>query len=139
MEKTVILIKPDGMKRGLIGKIITRFEEAGFRMVAAKLIRMDDELLNVWYAHHKDKPFFPSLCAFMKETPVLAMLWQGEEAVSKAREICGATDPAKAAPGTIRAEFGTEIQKNIIHVSDSAETAQKEENLIFKPEEIFEY
>lgn len=139
MERTVILIKPDGMKRGLIGKIITRFEEAGFRMVAVKLIRMDDELLNVWYAHHKDKPFFPSLCAFMKETPVLAMLWQGDGIIARAREICGATDPRQALPGTIRAEFGTEIQKNIIHVSDSAETAQKEENLIFKPEEIFEY
>lgn len=139
MERTVILIKPDGMQRGLIGKIISRFEEAGFRMVAAKMIKMDDGLLNQWYAHHRDKPFFSSLVSFMKETPVLAMVWQGKEIIIKAREICGVTDPTKAAPGTIRAEFGTEIQKNVIHISDSLEAAQKEESLIFKPEEIFEY
>lgn len=108
-------------------------------MVAAKLIKMDDGLLNTWYAHHRDKDFFPSLCSFMKETPVLAMIWQGERIVTYAREICGATDPAKAAPGTIRAEFGIEVQKNVIHVSDSAETAQKEESLIFTPGEVIEW
>ena len=139
MEKTVILIKPDGMKRGLIGKVIDRFEQAGFKIIAAKLIKMDDELLKTWYAHLVDKPFFGELCQFMKETPVLVMLWQGERIVGKAREICGATDPKQAAPGTIRKEFGGELPKNVIHVSDSAEAAKKEEELIFKKEEIFEY
>lgn len=139
MEQTVILIKPDAMKRGLIGKIIDRFEEAGFKMVAAKMVWLNDEILDKWYAHHKDKPFFPSLVSFMKETPVLAMIWQGEGIILKAREICGATDPAKVAPGTIRADFGTEVQRNVIHVSDSAEAAEKEKNLIFTPEEIMSW
>ncbi|MBI5465635.1 nucleoside-diphosphate kinase, partial [Candidatus Gottesmanbacteria bacterium] len=126
MEQTVILIKPDGMKRGLIGKIIDRFEQAGFWMVAAKLIRMDDELLNVWYTHHLDKDFFPSLCAFMKETPVLAMIWEGENVVEGARQIAGPTDPKKAPKGTLRGDFGTENPRNIIHASDSVEAAEKE-------------
>lgn len=139
MEKTVILIKPDGMKRGLIGKIISRFEEVGFKLVAAKIIWLTDEILNPWYAHHRDKDFFPTLCAFMKETPVCAMIWQGEGILVRAREICGATDPARAAPGTIRRDFGTEIQRNVIHVSDSTEAAEKEIYLIFHPGEILEY
>jgi len=139
LERTVILVKPDGVKRGLIGKIISRFEEAGFKMISAKFIWLTDEILNQWYAHHKDKDFFPSLLAFMKETPVLAMIWQGEGIIVKAREICGATDPKKAAPGTIRADFGTEVQRNIIHVSDSQEASQKEISLIFSPEEILGY
>lgn len=139
MEQTVVLIKPDGIKRGLIGKIIARFEEAGFKLVGAKLIWLTDEILKKWYAHHQDKPFFPSLVSFMKETPVLAMIWQGEEIITKARELCGATDPAKAAPGTIRADFGTEIQRNVIHVSDSPEAAEKEKKLIFRQEEILKY
>jgi nucleoside-diphosphate kinase len=139
MEKVVVLIKPDGVKRGLVGKIISRFEEAGFKLIATKMIRLTGSILDEWYAHHRQKPFFPSLVSFMKETPVLAMIWIGENVIGRAREICGATDPAKAAPGTIRADFGTEIQRNIIHVSDSAEAAQKEEKLIFAPEEIFKY
>lgn len=138
MERSLILIKPDGMQRGLIGKVIERFEQAGFKMVAAKLVQLDDELLDKWYSHHKDKDFFPGLVSFMKETPVLAMIWQGEGIIEKAREIGGATDPAKAAPGTIRAEYGTEIQKNIVHLSDSQEAAEKEIDLIFNPEEILQ-
>lgn len=138
-EQTVILIKPDGMRKGLIGKIISRFEKAGFKMVGAKLIKLNQLLLDKWYAHHKDKDFFPFLCQFMMETPVLAMVWQGGGVVSKVREICGATDPAKALPGTIRAKFGgPTVMENIIHASDSPETAEREKNLIFKPEEIFE-
>lgn len=139
MEQTVILIKPDGMKRGLAGKIISRFEEAGFRMVAAKLVWLTEDLLKTWYIHLVDKPFFPGLVEFMKETPVLAMIWQGENIVVKAREICGATDPKQARPGTIRAELGTELPRNVIHVSDSAEGAAKEKNLIFSPQEILSF
>lgn len=139
MERTVVLIKPDAVERGLIGQIIARFEKAGFKMIAAKLVRLTDELLNQWYAHHLDKPFFPSLAAFMKETPVMAMLWQGENVVSQIREMSGATDPAKAEKGTIRADLGTEIQRNVIHISDSPESAAKEIKLMFSPEEILEY
>lgn len=139
MEQTVILIKPDAMKRGLIGKIISRFEEAGFRIIAAKLIRMDDELLNIWYAHHKDKDFFPSLCAFMKECPVLAMIWTGEKVVEGARQIAGPTDPKKAPKGTLRGDYGTENPRNILHASDTPEAAEKEKNLIFAPKEVLEY
>ena len=138
MEQTVILIKPDGMKKQLVGKIISRFEEAGFKMVGAKMIKLTQSLLDKWYAHHKDKDFFPGLCRFMMKRPVLAMVWQGEGVVEKVREICGATDPAKAAPGTIRAEFGgPTVMENIIHASDSPKTAEKEKFLIFSPEEIF--
>lgn len=139
LEKTVILVKPDAVERGLIGQIISRFEKAGFKMIAAKLVWLNDELLNQWYAQHLDKPFFPSLAAFMKETPVMAMLWQGERIINRAREICGATDPAKADPGTIRADLGTEIQRNVIHISDSPESAAKEIKLMFSREEILEY
>ena len=106
MEQTVILIKPDGMRKRLIGEIISRFEKAGFKMVGAKLVQLNQQLLDKWYAHHKDKDFFPFLCQFMMEAPVLAMVWQGKGVVSKVREICGATDPAKAAQGTIRAMYG---------------------------------
>lgn len=139
MEQTVILIKPDGMRKGLAGKVISRFEKAGFKMVATKLIKLDQSLLDKWYEHHKDKGFFPDLCQFMMKTPVLAMVWQGEGVVVKVREICGATDPAKAAPGTIRADLGgPTVMENIIHASDSPETAEREMSLIFSPEEIFE-
>lgn len=139
LEKTVILVKPDGVQRGLIGQIMARFEKAGFKMIAAKLIWLNDELLNQWYAHHLDKPFFPALAAFMKETPVMAMVWQGEDVVSQVRGMSGATDPAKAEKGTIRADLGTEIQRNVVHISDSPESAAKEIKLMFSPEEILEY
>lgn len=138
MEQTVVLIKPDGMRKGLIGKVISRFEEAGLRLAAAKMVQLDQPLLDQWYAHHKDKAFFEDLCQFMMETPVLAMVWEGKEAVGRVREICGATDPAEAEPGTIRAEYGgPTVMKNIIHASDSVETAEWEKSLIFAPEEIF--
>lgn len=128
------------MRKGLVGKITSRFEQAGFKLVAAKLVKLDQPLLDKWYRHHKDKDFFPFLCEFMMQTPVLAMVWQGKEVVAKIREICGATDPAKAAPGTIRAEYGgPTVTENIIHASDSPETAEGEKNLIFKPQEIFKY
>ena len=139
MEKTVVLIKPDGMKKGLIGEVISRFEKSGFKLLAIKMVRMTDDLLTTWYAHHKDKPFFPSICQFMRETPVVAMLWEAEEAISKARQLCGPTDSQKALKGTIRGDFGDDIQRNIVHVSDSEEAAEREEGLIFSKEEIFNY
>ncbi len=139
MEQTVVLIKPDGMKQKVMGKVISRFEEAGYKLVAAKLVWLTDEVLNVWYAHHKDKDFFPGLIAFMKETPVLAMIWEGENVVSGVREIAGPTDPQKAPKGTLRGDYGTENPRNILHASDSPEGAEKEKSLIFTSEEILEY
>jgi len=137
MENTVVLIKPDGMRKGLIGEIISRFEEVGLKLVAAKIVKLNQPLLDKWYVHHKDKDFFPSLCRFMMEIPVLAMVWEGEGVVNRVREICGATDPAKAAPGTIRAQYGgPTVMENIIHASDSPETAEREKSLIFKSEEL---
>ena len=137
MEKTVVLIKPDGMQQKVIGKVIDRLERSGYKLVAAKLIRLTDEILGVWYEHHKDKDFFPGLVAFMKETPVLAMIWQGENVVAGVREIAGPTDPQKAPKGTLRGDYGIANPRNIIHASDSAEAAAKESRLIFTPEEIY--
>src|SRR3989344_1892473 len=107
MERTVILIKPDAVKKGSIGAIISRFEKAGFLLVAAKFMRLTDDLLDDWYAHHKEKPFFPELKAFMTSTPVMAMLWEGRQAVQRVRELCGPTNSTKAPKGTIRGDFGT--------------------------------
>src|SRR3989338_6027902 len=106
MERTVVLIKPDAVSKGFIGRIIARFEKEGFLLIAAKFMRLPDDLLDDWYAHHKDKPFFLELKSFMTSTPVMAMLWEGKEAVSRIRELCGPTDSTKAAKGTIRWDFG---------------------------------
>lgn len=137
MEQTVVLIKPDAMKKKIVGEITKRFEDAGFRLVGCKMLRLTDELLNIWYAHHKDKPFFASLCQFMKETAVAAQVWEGENVVAKIRDLIGPTDSRLASKGTIRGDFGDDNQKNIIHASDSPETAGKEKKLIFTGAEIF--
>src|SRR3972149_6406031 len=105
MERTVVLIKPDAVKKGVIGEIITRMEKEGYILVAAKFLRMPDDLLDDWYAHHKDKPFFPELKAFMTSTPVMAMLWEGKDAVLGLRKLCGPTDARKAPKGTIRGDY----------------------------------
>lgn len=137
MERSVVLIKPDGVRKKVVGEVISRFEKAGLTLVALKLFQLTDALLDTWYAHHKDKPFFPQLKIFMMQTPVVAMLWQGENAVSVIRELCGPTDSTKAAKGTIRGDFGDSIQENIVHASDSVETAEREANLLFQPTEIY--
>ncbi len=139
MDKTVILIKPDAVKRGVIGQIIARFEKAGFALIAAKFLRLPDDLIDTWYAHHREKPFFPQLKNYMISTPVMAMLWEGKDAVARVRELCGPTDSAKAERGTIRGDFGTDIQANAIHASEDPDTAKKEMDLVFLPHEIFEY
>lgn len=139
MEWTVLLIKPDGVQKGLIGEVSSRFEKAGFKLLAIKMVKMNRELLERWYTHHKEKPFFPSIVKFMQETPVVAMLWEGEGIIAQARELAGPTDSQKAPKGTIRGDFGENIQRNIVHVSDSQEAAKKEESLIFSPTEIFNY
>ncbi len=139
MEQTVVLIKPDGVQQKVMGKVISKLEEAGLRLVAAKFILLSEEVLNTWYAHHKDKDFFPGLVSFMRETPVLGMVWEGENAVALVRELAGPTDPLKAPKGTLRGDYGTANPRNIIHASDSAEGAKKEMSLIFSSEEILQY
>jgi len=132
MEFSVVLVKPDGMRKKLVGEVISRFEKAKLNLTAIKMVQLTDKILNPWYAHHKDKPFFADLVAFMKQLPVVAMVWEGEGVIAKIRELCGATDPAKATAGTIRADFGgPTVMENIIHASDSPEAAEKEKGLIF--------
>ena len=134
----MVLIKPDGIKQKLVGKIIDRFEAAGLELVGLKLMRLDQHLLNVWYAHHKDKPFFPKLSKFMLECPVVAMILKGENAVSRVRELIGPTDSTKAPKGTIRGDWGESVQKNLVHASDAPERAEFEIGLLFGKEEVFE-
>lgn len=137
MERSVVIVKPDGVQRGLIGEIIHRFERKGLKLVGLKMISLDDALLDEWYAHHKDKAFFPELKDFMKSYPVIAMLWEGFDAVVTIRKLTGATRARDAEAGTIRGDFGMSQQYNLIHASENAEIAKKEEKLMFKEDEIF--
>lgn len=139
MERSVILVKPDGVQRGLIGEIVHRFERKGLKLVGIKMISLDDALLDEWYAHHKDKSFFPSLKSYMKSYPVVAMLWEGLESVVTIRKIVGITKAREAEPGTIRGDFAMSQQYNLIHASENAEIAQREEKLMFDPSEIFSW
>ena len=137
MQQTLIILKPDCMLKGLAGKVLQRFEEKGFRIVAAKLARLEHDKLGEHYAHLKDKPFFPSLLEFMKKSPVMLIVLEKKDAVSLAREMCGPTDSRKAPKGTIRGDYGEDVQTNVIHASDSVEAAGKEIGRFFKNAEIF--
>ena len=139
MEQTVVLVKPDGMQRGLIGNIITRFERKGLKLVGIKMMELSDEVLEEWYSHHKGKPFFKQLKEFMKSAPIVAMLWEGIEAVSAVRKLCGVTKGREAEAGSIRGDYSMSQQLNLVHASDSLKTAEKEKELIFSEEEIFDY
>lgn len=139
MERSVILVKPDGLQRGLVGEIIHRFERKGLRLAAIKMLSLNDAILDEWYAHHKDKSFFPKLKAYMKSYPVIAMLWEGVEAVATIRKMVGVTKAREAEAGTIRGDFAMSQQYNLIHASETPEIARKEEALIFDPSEIFSY
>lgn len=139
VEKTFIMIKPDGVQRGLIGQVIQRFEQKGLQLITAKLMHIPKELAEQHYAEHKEKPFFGELVDFITSGPVMAMVWQGENAIKVAREMMGKTNPAEAAPGTIRGDFGLQVSMNVIHGSDSPESAEREINLFFKQEELLEY
>ena len=131
MEKTVVLVKPDGVQRGLIGEIITRFERKGLRLAGLKMISLGDAILDEWYAHHKDKSFFPDLKSYMMSYPVVAMLWEGLDAAVTVRKLIGITKARDAEPGTIRGDFAMSQQYNLIHASESVDAARKEEALIF--------
>ncbi len=138
MEKTLILLKPDAVKGKFCGKVITRFEDAGFTIRGCKMIALTPEILREHYAHVADKPFYPEIEEFMSSSPVIAMVIEGEDVVAKVRDMLGVTDSTKAAPGTIRKEFGKDMMINVAHASDSKETAQKEVERFFAQEEVFD-
>jgi nucleoside-diphosphate kinase len=139
MEVSVVLVKPDGVQRGLVGQIISRFERKGLRLAGLKMISLSDPILEQWYVHHKDKPFFKDLKSFMQSSPVVAMLWEGVECIDAVRKIVGITKSRAAEAGSIRGDFGMSQQYNLIHASDSPENAQKERDLVFEKHEVFAY
>jgi nucleoside-diphosphate kinase len=138
-ERTFALVKPDGIQRGLVGEIVRRFEQRGLQLVALKMVRISRQLAEAYYAEHQAKPFFRGLVEYVTSGPAVAMVWEGENAVAIVRKTMGATDPAKAEPGTIRADLGLSIGRNVVHGSDSPESATREMSLFFKPEEILAY
>lgn len=139
MQRTVVLVKPDGLQRGLIGEIVQRFERKGLKLIGLKMMRLNDELLDTWYAHHKDKSFFKDLKEFMTWTPIVAMVWEGQEAISAVRKLVGVTKGYDAEAGSIRGDLAMSGSQNLIHASDELANAEKEIGLIFAPEELFQY
>lgn len=139
LERTFCLVKPDGVQRGLVGEIVHRFEKRGLKLVGIKMVRISRELAEEYYREHKGKPFFPGLVEYVTAGPSVAILWEGENAVAVIRKTMGATDPAKAEPGTIRADFGLSITRNVVHGSDSIDSANREASLFFSPFEILSY
>ncbi len=139
MEKTVVLVKPDGVQRGLIGEIIHRFERKGLKLAAIKMIAVDDALIDEWYAHHKDKPFFPGLKSYMMSYPIVAMVWEGVGVVSTVRKMIGITKARDAETGTIRGDFAMSQQYNLVHASEDVEIAKREIKIMFSESDIFEW
>jgi len=136
VEKTFVLVKPDGVQRGLIGEILSRLERRGLRLAAAKFLQVSQDLAEKHYAVHKGKPFYTGLISYITSAPVMAMVWEGHEAIAAVRQTMGATRPTEAAPGTIRHDFGLMIGRNLTHASDGPETAASEIALWFAEEEI---
>ena len=139
MERTFLMVKPDGVQRNLIGEIVSRFEKKGFHLAGAKLMMVSQELAQQHYGEHKERPFFGELVDFITSGPVFAMVWEGENVIATARQMMGSTNPKDANPATIRGDFAVTVGKNIIHGSDSPESAVREIGLFFKEEELVEY
>lgn len=139
MERTLILIKPDALARGLAGAVLQRFEQKGLKIAGLKMIQLDEALLKEHYSHLASKPFFPTIAEFMSRQPVVALCLEGLEAVEVCRKLCGVTNSRKADPGTIRGDLGMSMQANLVHASDSVESAQAEVARFFKPGELFDY
>ena len=139
MERTLVFLKPDAVQRGLIGSIFTRFERRGLKLAGMKLMRVSEVLARRHYTEHEGKPFYEGLVQFVTSSPIVAMVWEGKYAVQVARDTIGATDPAKAVPGTIRADFGMDLGRNLVHGSDSLQSAEREVGLFFSPNELVEY
>ena len=138
MERTLIIVKPDGVERGLIGDLLHRFEQRGLTIAGLKLMRIAPELAARHYAEHQGKPFYESLVAFITSSPVVVGVVEGPGAIAMVRAMMGATNPANAAPGTMRGDFATSLSNNVIHGSDGPEAAQREVSLFFSPNELFE-
>lgn len=139
MERTLVIIKPDAVQRGLVGEVTSRLERRGLKLVGMKLMAIDQELAHRHYGIHEGKPFFESLIRYITSAPVVVMVWQGPGAISLVRRTMGSTNPQEAAPGTIRADYGLDIERNLIHGSDGPETAETEINLYFAPEELVDW
>ncbi|SCW34558.1 nucleoside diphosphate kinase [Paenibacillus tianmuensis] len=139
MEKTFLMIKPDGVQRGLIGKLVQRFEDKGFQLIGSKLMVITKEQAETHYAEHKEKPFFGELVQFITSGPVFAMVWQGDNVIALSRAMMGKTNPLDAAPGTIRGDYAVHTGNNIIHGSDSQESAEREIANFFRAEELLAY
>jgi len=138
-ERTFIAVKPDGVQRGLVGEIISRYEKRGFKLIALKALTPSAELAKLHYDEHKERPFFGELVDFLTSGPVVGMVWQGLNVVQVGRSMIGVTKPFESAPGTIRGDFGITVSKNIIHGSDSVDSAQREIALWFTPNELLEW
>ncbi len=136
MERTLVLVKPDGVQRGLIGEVISRLERRGLRLVGAKFIQVSRELAATHYAIHKGKPFYESLLQYITSAPVMAMVWEGPNVVAAVRQTMGATRPTEAAPGSLRHDFALEIGRNLTHASDTVENGEKEVALWFREDEL---
>ena len=139
MERTFLMVKPDGVQRSIIGDVVSRFENKGYQLVGSKLMQITKELAEQHYGEHKERPFFGELVDFITSGPVFAMVWEGENVISTSRLLVGATNPSEATPGTIRGDFAVTVGKNIIHGSDSSESAVREIGLFFKEEELVSY
>ena len=139
MERTLALVKPDGVQRGLVGEVISRLEQRGLKLVAMKLMQADEALARQHYAEHQDKPFFHGLVEFITSAPLVAMVWEADNAIEVVRKTMGDTSPAGSAPGTIRGDLALDIGRNLVHGSDSPASAQREVGLFFRSEEILDY
>ena len=137
MEKTFIIFKPDCIEKRVVGTVLSRFEAAGFEVIGCKMARLSAAVLREHYAHVADKPFYPEIENFMRSRPVIMIALQGDSVVQRVRDLLGPTDSRKAAKGTIRGDFGTEMMKNVVHASDSVENAKAELARFFKPDELF--
>ncbi|WP_436934489.1 nucleoside-diphosphate kinase [Halovenus marina] len=140
-ERTFVMVKPDGVQRGLIGEIISRFEERGLKLVGAKFMQIDQDLAEEHYGEHEDKPFFDDLVGFITSGPVMAMVWEGQDATRQVRKMMGETDPAESEPGTIRGDFGLDLGRNVIHGSDNEDPGanEREIDLFFDDEELIDW
>ena len=139
-ERTFVMAKPDAVQRGLIGELISRLENRGLKLVGAKFLKLDRQLAESHYAEHEDKPFFEDLVEFITAGPVLAMVWEGQDAIAHVRSMMGKTDPADAAPGTIRGDYGLDLGRNVIHGSDTEPgSAEREIDLFFDQATLTEY
>ncbi len=139
MERTLVLVKPDGVQRGLIGEVMSRLEHRGLRLVAGKFMQVSKDLAETHYAIHKGKPFYEGLISYITSAPVMAMVWEGPNAVAAVRQTMGATRPTEAAPGTLRHDFALEVGRNLTHASDEPANAEKEVALWFKKDELVDW